>query len=143
MTQDPGLRKGFVWGQIYIVLMIVFGLVGIIWGIMTFVGGDQVDWMMPMEMTTTAIIMVIISCLMLLSGIGLYGRWKWGLYFTYFLLCLSILDAIWRLIAFFALFGGADLGSAMITGRIIVFCLHVLISCLWLGYFIKRRSWFH
>lgn len=143
MIQDSGSKKGFVWGQIYIVLSIVFGLVGVIWGIMTLVGGTQADWMMPLEMTVMAIAMIVVACLFLLGGIGLYGRWRWGLYLTYFLLLLSILWAIWRLVAFFTLFGGVELGPAMIAGRIIVFCLHVLISCLWLGYFIRRQSWFH
>lgn len=141
MEQKPGqLSRGFVWGQIYIVLAIVFGIIGLIYGVMGLVatsGAGAVQ--IPMLVSIWS---VAFSSLLLLSGIGVWGRWVWGLWLTYLLFFLQFAGvAVW-VVMFLVGSSLAEMPAGLIVGRLIAAFIHLLIICLWWGYFIRRRSWF-
>ena len=139
MEQKPGqLSRGFVWGQIYIVLAIVFGIIGVVYGIMGLVattGAVEIP-------SSVAIWTIVFSALLLLSGIGVWGRWVWGLWLTYLLFFLQFVGVIVWIIMFLVASPLAEMPAGLIVGRIIAALIHLLIICLWWGYFIRRRSWF-
>jgi hypothetical protein len=141
MERGPGqLSRGFVWGQIYIVLAIVFGIIGLIYGIMGLVastGPGAVQIPMSVGIWT-----VVFSGLMILSGVGVWGRWVWGLWLTYLIFSLQLIGVVSWLAMFLIASPLAEIPAGLIVGRVIAALIHILIICLWWGYFIRRRSWF-
>lgn len=136
---EPVERQGFVWGQIYIVLSIVFGIIGLVYGIMGLVAdtgptgialGTGVAWGV-----------IVGSALQLFSGIGIWGKWKWGLWLVYLLCFVHIIISLIGLVMFYIQLATAVSGEA-IAGRTIASLIYIGIWALYWVYFYRRRALF-
>ncbi|MBS0621704.1 MAG: hypothetical protein JSR80_01945 [Verrucomicrobia bacterium] len=129
-------KKGFVWGRIYIVLAIVFGALSILGGAMGMMSKEQGSWV--------DIPLIIAGTIQLLSGIGLWGRHKWGLYLTYIILaihfCASTMNFIYALRFGPVMLNGVE--TSTVAASIVGYLIALVIIALWLGYFIRRRAMF-
>ena len=132
--------KGFLWGQIYIIYCFVIGVIGLLWmwlmlkGVLPSVqetGGPASLW-----------IIGSLSLIQWLSGIGVWVRWRIGLYLTYFVLgFLGVFSGAlaFVLLVFSQIFVGKD---PLFTAKIITNVIQITGSALWIGYFYRRRHWF-
>ncbi len=138
--QQGQIRRGFVWGQIYIVLSIVFGIIGLVYGIMGLATDTgPAESAVP---TQAAIWIIVFSALQLLAGIGVWCRRKWGLWLAYFLFAVHAVATILWVVLFLVYAPLAEIPAGLTVGKIIAAVIHLLIIGLWWGYFIRRRTWF-
>lgn len=135
---DSPTERGFVWGQIYIGLMILFGAIYIVWSIVVLSS--------PLELNAivkgSIIGFLVYAILGLLSAIGVWGRWKWGLYLVYFLMACNIVGTFVLMIMRFMHSIPGGWTPTNLSIRIILYLLHLLIASLWIGYFYRRRTLF-